>query len=170
MMGKNKKEADARAKVGTLIGPGAVFNGNLSAPDTVRIDGTVNGNCNCQGLLIVGVEGKINGDIISQNVIISGKVDGDIQANGKLELLSTGKLIGNITAKSLVVDEDACFDGRCTMTTSALEKSADVKNGKEKESKSNASGLSRTSNESADKEPADKEPKTVKTYKRNINA
>lgn len=134
MMGKNKNAAtDARAKVGTLIGPGAVFDGNLTAPETVRVDGTVNGNCNCKGLLIVGVEGKINGDIMSQNVIISGKVDGDIVAHGKLELLSTGKLIGNITAKSLVIDEDACFEGRCTMTVNALENAADAKAAKEKE-------------------------------------
>lgn len=141
MMSKNKNKnsaMDARAKVGTLIGKGAVFDGNFSAPETVRVDGTLNGNCECKELLIVGVEGKINGDITSQNVIISGKVDGDIVAHGKLELLSTGKLVGNITARSLVVDEDACFDGRCTMTTNALEESAkDAKSGKEKSSQNN---------------------------------
>ena len=38
-------------------------------------------------------------------------------ASGKLELLSTGKLSGNITARSLVIDEDAFFDGRCAMVT-----------------------------------------------------
>lgn len=136
---KNKNSAvDARAKVGTLIGKGAVFDGNLSAPETVRVDGTLNGNCTCKEVLIVGVEGKINGDITSQNVIISGKVDGDIMANGKLELLSTGKLVGNITARSLVIDEDACFDGRCTMTTAAFEEGmTGSKFGKEKNTQNN---------------------------------
>lgn len=150
MMSKNKNKnaaVDARAKVGTLIGKGAVFDGNFSAPETVRVDGTINGNLNCKELLIVGVEGKINGDITSQNVIISGRVDGDIVANGKLELLSTGKLVGNITARSLVVDEDACFDGRCTMTTNALEENKDSKPGKEK---------------SQDNVPAEHEPKNIK--------
>lgn len=139
MMSKNKNKnsgADTRAKIGTLIGKGAVFDGNLTAPETVRVDGTLNGNCNCKELLIVGVDGKINGDIISQNVIISGKVDGDIEAKGKLELLSTGKLVGNITARSLVVDEDACFDGRCTMTTN----NADTKSGKDSAGQAAASG------------------------------
>lgn len=138
MMSKNKNSAvDARAKVGTLIGKGAVFDGNLSAPETVRVDGTVNGNCACKELLIVGVEGKINGDITSQNVIISGKVDGDIEAHGKLELLSTGKVVGNISARSLVIDEDASFDGRCTMTTNSADtNSADTKFGKDKGSQS----------------------------------
>ncbi|MCI9462897.1 MAG: polymer-forming cytoskeletal protein [Lachnospiraceae bacterium] len=120
MMSKNRNKnasADTRAKVGTLIGKGAVFDGNLTAPETIRLDGTLNGNCECKELLIVGVDGYINGDIDAQNVMIAGRVDGDIVAHGKLELLSTGKLTGNITARSLVIDEDACFDGRCTMTS-----------------------------------------------------
>ena len=147
MMSKNKNKnsgTDARAKVGTLIGKGAVFEGNLSAPETVRIDGTVNGNCTCKEVLIVGVDGKINGDIFSQNVIISGRVDGDIEAKGKLELLSTGKLTGNITARSIVVDEDACFDGRCTMTTN----NADAKAGKDSGGQSQAAASSSASAES----------------------
>lgn len=122
MMGKNKNlnsGTDTRAKVGTLIGKGAVFDGNLSAPETLRIDGTVNGNCECKELLILGADGQINGDITAQNVIISGKVAGDIFVQAKLELLSTGKISGNITARSLVIDEDAFFDGRCTMTTNS---------------------------------------------------
>ena len=150
MMKKNKNAnyaADART-VGTLIGAGAVFDGNLSAPETVRIDGTLNGNCDCKAQLIVGVEGVIKGDINAQNVLISGKVEGDIISGGKIELLSTGKIAGNITAKSLVIDEDACFDGRCSMTTTTTttsssfensknaDNSADNKNGKDNRSDS----------------------------------
>lgn len=150
MMGKNKNAgADARAKVGTLIGKGAVFDGNLSAPETVRVDGTLNGNCDCKELLIVGVDGKIKGDITTQNIIISGKVDGDIEAKGKLELLSTGKLVGNITARSLVIDEDASFDGRCTMTTNNVgTNTADTKSGKDNSSQNQTAGSNNASAES----------------------
>lgn len=132
-MSKNRNKnagLDARAKIGTLIGKGAVFDGNLSAPEAIRLDGTLNGNCECKDLLIVGVEGLINGDITTQNMIIAGKVEGDIVAHGKLELLSTGKLTGNITARSLVVDEDACFDGRCTMTSPDADNAKANKNNK----------------------------------------
>ncbi len=122
MMGKNKNMGsgmDARTKVGTLIGKGAVFNGNLSAPETLRIDGEINGNCECSELLIIGAEGCIKGDITAQSVIISGTVEGDIVAQARVELHSTGKVTGNITARSLVIDEDAFFDGRCVMTTAS---------------------------------------------------
>ena len=62
-------------------------------------------------------DGKIKGNISAQSVIISGEVDGDITVTGKLELLSSGKIAGDIVAGSLVIDEGASFDGRCTMAS-----------------------------------------------------
>ncbi len=120
MMGKDNNAAAAaktQTKIGTLIGPGAVFNGNLSAPETIRIDGTINGDCTCEGNLILGTDGVIKGNICAQNVTLSGKVTGDIKAHSKLELFSTARLTGDITARSLIIDENALFEGRCTMTT-----------------------------------------------------
>lgn len=120
MIGKNKSAApvaETQAKIGTIIGPGAVFDGNLTAPETIRVDGMINGNCVCDKNLILGQDGQIEGNITAQNVVISGKVNGDIVVRGKLELFSTGRVSGNITARSLVIDEDAYFDGRCNMTS-----------------------------------------------------
>lgn len=114
---KTASGTETHAKVNTLIGEGTIFDGNLTASDTIRIDGTVNGNCSCDQTLIVGASGHIIGNVISQNVILSGKVEGDILTNGKLEFLPTGKLIGNINTNILVVDEGAYFDGRCTMSS-----------------------------------------------------
>lgn len=123
MLAKNKNadtvSEKAQVTIGTIIGPGAVFNGNLTAPQTIRIDGTLNGDCICKGNLILGADGIIKGNVEAQDVSLSGKVTGDVKANGKLELFSTAKLTGDVTAKSLIVDENACFDGRCTMTTPA---------------------------------------------------
>ena len=120
MIGKNKSAApvaETQTKIGTIIGPGAVFDGNLTAPETIRGDGMINGNCVCDKNLILGQDGQIEGNITAQNVVISGKVNGDIVVRGKLELFSTGRVSGNITARSLVIDEDAYFDGRCNMTS-----------------------------------------------------
>lgn len=122
MIGKSKNENyadDARTKVGTVIGEGTVFDGDLSSPEAVRVDGIINGNCTCEKKVILSAEAQVKGNISAQSVIISGKVDGDIVVSGKLELLSTGKIAGNITAASIVIDEGACFDGRCTMTATS---------------------------------------------------
>lgn len=111
--------SDANVKVSTLIGEGAVFDGDLKIPDTIRIDGTINGNCSCDATLILGETGQIFGNINANNIIISGSVKGDITAKGKLEFLPTGRLVGNIVANTLVIDEGAYVDGKCTMTSDA---------------------------------------------------
>lgn len=118
MLRKNTSAAsDVNVKVNTLIGEGAVFDGNLMIPNTIRIDGTVNGNCACEATLILGETGQIFGNINAYNIIISGSVKGDITAKGKLEFLPTGRLVGNIVANTLVIDEGAYVDGKCTMTS-----------------------------------------------------
>lgn len=121
MFGKNKNasyEDTTRAKIGTLIGDGTVFDGDFTAPEAIRVDGVINGNCTCKKQLILGAQGRIKGNISAASVMIAGTADGNISVTGKLELLSTGKVAGDITASSLVIDEGAFFDGRCTMTNS----------------------------------------------------
>ena len=120
MIGKNKNTmatAGTKTKVSTVLGEGTVFDGNLKTSGTVRVDGTVNGNCTSDEEMILGPEGVVKGNVSAKNIIISGRVDGDITSLGKLEILSTGKVNGNIAARSLVIDEGASFDGKCTMTS-----------------------------------------------------
>lgn len=126
MIGKNKTadHGQVQEKISTLIGAGTVFNGDFIVQDTMRVDGTINGNCTSKGTLILGEEGKIVGNISAQNIFISGEVKGDIVSTGKLEVLSTGKVTGDIRARKLVVDEDAYFDGRCTMATEQTSQAA----------------------------------------------
>lgn len=142
MLSKNKNMAytdDTHTKITTLIGEGTIFDGDLTSPETIRIDGTINGNCACEKKLILGPKGHIKGNISAQSVIISGKVDGDITTVSKLVLLSTAGICGNITAGSLVIDEGACFDGRCTMTAPVSESSATAASDKPKEQPSSSS-------------------------------
>ena len=110
MIGKNKNTmatAGTKTKVSTVLGEGTVFDGNLKTSGTVRVDGTVNGNCTSDEEMILGPEGVVKGNVSAKN----------ITSLGKLEILSTGKVNGNIAARSLVIDEGASFDGKCTMTS-----------------------------------------------------
>jgi cytoskeletal protein CcmA (bactofilin family) len=121
MFNNNKKAVvtyDSEAeKVVTLIGTGAVCDGPFSAKDSTRIDGTINGAVRIDGSLIVGQTGKITGNVKAQNVFLAGEIAGNIDAGaGKVEVSDTGKIIGDITTRSIVIDENAVFQGNCTMT------------------------------------------------------
>ena len=116
----NKKDVTldpALEQVGTIIGPGAVLDGPLTTKDSTRIDGTIKGNVTISGALIVGQEGKINGTVSAMNVYIAGEVNGNITApQGKIEISDTGRVIGDVTCKGIIIDENAVFSGQCDMT------------------------------------------------------
>ena len=117
----SKKENNvdpALEQVGTIIGPGAILDGPLTTKDSTRIDGTVNGNVTISGALIVGQEGKINGTVSAMNAYVAGEITGNVSApQGKVEISDTGKVIGDITCKGIIIDENAVFQGKCDMTS-----------------------------------------------------
>lgn len=120
MFGSKKEAAtieEAMEQVGTIIGPGAVIEGPLTTKDSTRIDGTVKGNVTISGALIVGQEAKIAGTVSAMNVYIAGEIVGNVSApQGKVEISDTGKVIGDITCKGIIIDENAVFHGKCDMT------------------------------------------------------
>jgi cytoskeletal protein CcmA (bactofilin family) len=52
-------------------------------------------------------------------VIVSGDVNGNISANGGLEITKTGKVFGDIVSDKLIVDEGAIYKGKVTLESSS---------------------------------------------------
>lgn len=112
---KNVTLENSNMKVNTIIGVGAVFTGNLDVKDTVRVDGEVKGNIKTEAIVILGGTAKIEGDIEADTIFTGGCVHGNLKAANKVEASSTARIYGDITAKILVVDENAIFQGKCDM-------------------------------------------------------
>ena len=104
-------------KLDTVIGQGAVINGSIKTEGTLRVDGKVEGEVSVTGDLLVGEKGVINANITAQNVTVAGTVKGNITANGKLDLLASGKVYGDINVSDLVVSQGAILQGGVSMTT-----------------------------------------------------
>jgi len=104
-------------KVDTLVGNKTVFEGKLNAYGGIRIDGTVKGEIECQGVLVVGNGGKIEANIIADSAIVGGEVVGNITAKDRLEIVSQGRVLGDITTSHLVIADGVTFDGSCRMLT-----------------------------------------------------
>ena len=102
-------------KVDTLIGNKTVFEGKLSAYGGIRIDGTVKGIIECQGILVIGKDGKIEADISADSAIIGGEVVGNITAKKRLEITANGKVRGDITTSHLIIDDGVLFEGSSHM-------------------------------------------------------
>lgn len=119
MLGK-KTTDQINAKISSVIGSDMVVEGDIRAKEAVRVEGSVTGDVETEGALIISATGKVKGNVKGSNIVIGGSVEGDLTSGGRTEVASTGKVIGNIRTKSLVVDENAVFQGQCTMNAEGL--------------------------------------------------
>ncbi|MGD1995806.1 MAG: polymer-forming cytoskeletal protein [Anaerolineae bacterium] len=102
------------ARIETVIGPNAHFHGEIVSEGGVRIDGIFEGSVETTGNLVIGESAKIIAEIKAKNISISGAVKGDIYGN-RVEILETGRVWGNLTINSLLLNEGAYLRGETTM-------------------------------------------------------
>jgi len=99
----------------TVIGPDAVFKGELEFEKGVRVDGRVEGKISTKGHLAVSKGGKLQADVTAGNIIVEGQVSGNLHASERVDLRDTARLKGDIKAARLLVAEGAAFVGHCTV-------------------------------------------------------
>ena len=111
-----KKNTDpTKAPITCIVGSNTEINGNITAKEPIRIEGIVNGDVSSSSTVIIGSSCVIAGNVSAACVSTGGKIKGDITVSDKLELLATAAVKGNITAHTLVIDENAIFEGNCHM-------------------------------------------------------
>jgi cytoskeletal protein CcmA (bactofilin family) len=99
----------------THIAKQAKIVGTLSLQSNSRIDGDVEGEIHCFGVLQLGTHANIKGNIYASQVDCLGNVVGDVFAEKRIVLRATAKIQGNLAAPSLRIEDGACFDGGCFM-------------------------------------------------------
>ena len=97
----------------TFLGKGAQFKGIISFEGTIRIDGKLEGEIHTKGTLVLGEHAVIEGDISADVVVSGGRITGNIIASEKVQLLSTGIVLGTIKTPLLSIEEGVRFSGTC---------------------------------------------------------
>jgi cytoskeletal protein CcmA (bactofilin family) len=103
------------SNLNAFLGDGTSFKGTLTFEGTVRIDGKLEGEVFTKDTLVVGEGAQVHAAIHAGVVVISGTVHGNITAERKIEIHASGRLYGNISTPSLVIEEGVIFEGACTM-------------------------------------------------------
>lgn len=99
----------------SIIGPGMKVIGDCETDGSVRVEGAVEGNIRADKAVVVGRDGYVQGDIATQDAVISGTVSGTIRAESRLEVQSTSKVHGEIVAQRLQLEEGAVLNGTVQM-------------------------------------------------------
>lgn len=99
----------------TIVGAGARLEGNVVSAGSLRIDGQVKGQINADGDVSLSPQSQVEADIRAQNVSVAGKFKGNLIVKGKAHLARGGRIDGNITSKTLVIEEGGVFHGQSIM-------------------------------------------------------
>ena len=108
----SNKEVNPK-RVDTIISKDATLRGAIEAEGTIRVDGRFEGEVSTASDLVVGEGGFVQGTVTAKNVVVAGQLQGKIEARGKLELLPTANVQGEIKMTLLVVEEGAFLQGNC---------------------------------------------------------
>jgi cytoskeletal protein CcmA (bactofilin family) len=110
--------------VESLVSERTSFEGTLKCEGSVRVLGTVQGEVQSKGTIIVEERAHVTARLTATNVTIAGHVDGQVYCEGRVEIRPTGRVTGEISAGALVVHEGAFFEGSSRMLTPANQPAA----------------------------------------------
>src|SRR6266478_253512 len=91
--------------------------GSIKFQKELLIDGKVEGEIHSDGVLTIGENADIRGEIKTKSITVFGKVQGNITVGERCELKSRCTLQGDLKAARLVIEEGATFIGKSEVTS-----------------------------------------------------
>jgi len=108
--------ADITANQKNLLSADVEIKGSIKFQNELTVDGKVEGEINSAGILTVGENSEIKGEIKTKSVTVFGKVHGNITVEDRCELKARAVLFGDLKASRLVIEDGATFVGKSEVT------------------------------------------------------
>lgn len=102
----------------SVISADVQITGTIKSTGAIRIDGKLEGELICGADAVIGRSAQIKGNIQVSSVIVEGTINGNITAKDKIDMKSTAKVLGDIIAKRLAVEDGVTFIGRSEVNPS----------------------------------------------------
>jgi cytoskeletal protein CcmA (bactofilin family) len=111
---------DIKSKLGTstvdnsnsslMIGEGVIITGTIKANSKVTIQGTVDGDIECNSITI-SKSGNVKGKIKTDTIAVEGKAEGEINADDVLNIKSMGHVSGKVFYGEIQIEEGGKISG-----------------------------------------------------------
>ena len=97
------------------IDKNTVLKGAINAKTDIRIDGTLEGEVETVGRVIIGKDAVVNGKVLCANAEIEGVFKGNLTVSGSLSLKAGSNVEGEVFIQKLIVESGATFNANCSM-------------------------------------------------------
>ena len=95
------------------VGKSLRIEGKIISADDLTIDGSVEGTIEVgDHSLVIGAGAAVKADLAARTITISGEVIGSVVASEKVDLRSSGSVVGDIVTPRLALADGAVITGR----------------------------------------------------------
>jgi cytoskeletal protein CcmA (bactofilin family) len=108
--GENGKSATT-----TAIGPTIVIKGKLRSDEDLIVKGRIDAEISSSKALLIENSGIVKANIKVKSARISGVLVGNVTADELVEIAPDGRMVGDLTAPKIILNDGAAFRGRIDM-------------------------------------------------------
>ena len=96
----------------TVLGRSMILRGDLTGKEDLLVEGQLEGTINLpEHCVTVGASGEVKAEIHARHVVILGSVTGNISAGERIEIRKTGRVVGDLVAAGIAIEDGAFFKG-----------------------------------------------------------
>ena len=94
------------------IGKAVKIVGQIFSREDLYVDGDVEGTIELiEHKLTIGPNGKVHAGVKAREVVALGTIQGNVEANDRIEIRKDAKLVGDIRTSRIVIEDGAYFKG-----------------------------------------------------------
>jgi cytoskeletal protein CcmA (bactofilin family) len=98
--------------------------GTIKFTGELTFDGKLDGDINSEGVLILGDNAVVKGNLNVNSVVLRGKINGNVTAKEKIEIKTKTELFGDIRSPRLMIEEGVTFVGKSEVNPNKVAPSA----------------------------------------------
>lgn len=109
-------EASAERRQVAWIGQGVTIEGKIVSNQDIRIDGHVQGSIEVgQHELVLGQGAELKANVNARTVLVAGTLEGNVTAAERVQIQSTGVLLGDLVAPRLIIQDGGVVRGKAVV-------------------------------------------------------
>ena len=108
---KEIKPRVQRVTCTSVVTPNTVLEGNYQGKTDLCVAGTINGDVDVKGAVFVSKDGIVKGSVHGESVIVSGKIEGNVNAGKEVELRDGAQVDGYVISREIHISPGAEVTG-----------------------------------------------------------
>ena len=98
-----------------VIGRAITIRGNLSGSEDLMVEGRIEGSVSLKNHLSIEETGVVEADIDVEDLTVRGEMKGDINAAQSVSITTNARVVGNVRAPRVIIEDGARFRGHIDM-------------------------------------------------------